>query len=718
MKSSVTRLFQNLQLEKHTNPANLLLINTFILPDSGEVHLYKSILNNKLYLLKKIKLNEEKEMENLLRLNKIQLKIPNETMCNVVSLTCNKTRHLCSAEFEINTFYEFFESNLKKEVINRSKNSQKFPGSYLVQFLSDIFQNMKYLKRNDIPLPFLCLEKCLIETGNPSIKLLNIVQDRNYQNLPRRSCVANKRLLNEDIYASPNSLEEDGNTRHFDRTFEFMYSACLLILEIGNLHSIQNIYTDGGLKIDFNALAVHLSNFRKQYDLDVPNLTALVSKILRKQISDVESMVNSLSLLEKKVVQPMRPGKFEVKAVPTRDNLNDSDEEVMINNAIIPVKRSVSQIHVSDKTFPPINVHRTNENFVLNTKTGYSSNNGVNTILSDRNQSVNQTKGNFVPNSKTDYFTHNDEKTIQYDKNQIINQTKGYFVPIIKTEYWANNITNPIQSDRNQSFNQTNGNFSPITKTNYSAQNVVNNIQSDRNQSVNQLNTNFSPITKTNYSTNNVINTIQSDRNQSFNQPTGTLQFPIRPIEDINQKPIIPYKNLNNQSDEIITKNEKQNFSFKINNPDGQPDFQKESRVLQIPVNSLNNQQNQENVGVVLFDFHKNHNLIKPIYEGFDDNRQKDSASRQKSPFVTSYNLEETDKFLEEKYKQLLEHQKEVIIDKTVTKYISQDEVETSEFTEVLKNENNNRVTRTTSQVIRKSSNRNEKSPDYSNQRL
>lgn len=78
------------------------------------------------------------------------------------------------------------------------------------------------------------------------------------------------------------------------------------------------------------------------------------------------------------------------------------------------------------------------------------------------------------------------------------------------------------------------------------------------------------------------------------------------------------------------------------------------------------------------------------------------SVSRARKNYVISYDLNETNNFLDEKYRQLLALQNEVIIDKTIVKYTSPDEKETSEYVEIYKNKDK-QITRTTSVVNKRS---------------
>ena len=78
------------------------------------------------------------------------------------------------------------------------------------------------------------------------------------------------------------------------------------------------------------------------------------------------------------------------------------------------------------------------------------------------------------------------------------------------------------------------------------------------------------------------------------------------------------------------------------------------------------------------------------------------SVSRARKNYVISYDLNETNNFLDEKYRELLALQNEVIIDKTVVKYISPDEAETSEYVEIYKNKDK-QISRTTSVVNKRS---------------
>jgi hypothetical protein len=74
------------------------------------------------------------------------------------------------------------------------------------------------------------------------------------------------------------------------------------------------------------------------------------------------------------------------------------------------------------------------------------------------------------------------------------------------------------------------------------------------------------------------------------------------------------------------------------------------------------------------------------------------SRFTSKKPFVVSYDQDATNDFLDQKYRELLDVQDEVVIEREVVRYISPDEGIADQYVEVLKNEDR-RVTRAVSMV-------------------
>ena len=244
-------------------------------------------------------------------------------------------KKLDEEEYEINCFFDFKENNLKNEIKKRELNNNFFQKEKLVNFLEDILKVYKFFEKKNIFISDLNPENIFLDD-------INILAP-NFKKIKNPFKAQIKKLTEKtDIYLSPflfNFLLSKNTKLIFNPYKALNFTLGLILLETGNLKSIQNIYDFENKIINYNNLLNHINRFISIYQ-NCEILKKIIFSLLemdfakRKSIAEIYEMLIKLKMDQKNFFSKSQNNfkKVETIDIDSANNLyndlkNEKNEE-------------------------------------------------------------------------------------------------------------------------------------------------------------------------------------------------------------------------------------------------------------------------------------------------------------------------------------------------------------------------------------------------------
>lgn len=269
-------------------------------PRFGEVSLLNNISTKENVIVKEKKFNDKAEMTKAIISTRSKMLNQSPYTFKLLDFSTTKQSELCSTIYILKQFYEYINSDLRREFMSRQSANVSFTEAELSTILYQIVKADPLGTHGDISNSNIVYEKAsnTSKLVDRSDELPSMTRSLNIQK--------NKMTTNQPLYQSPlmySNLRNNNLKFNFDVNKEDAFALGLNILELGNLRPINNIYNSAKKEIDFSILNRHIEDFKLKYG---PNrfLTNTVESLLK---------FDELQRLGMKEVDLLLPNEIEFK---------------------------------------------------------------------------------------------------------------------------------------------------------------------------------------------------------------------------------------------------------------------------------------------------------------------------------------------------------------------------------------------------------------------
>ena len=228
----------------------------------GEISLMTDPLTKENVFVQEKKFNEKEAM--LAAITHTKEKMQNQTpyCLRILDYSASKQNELCSTVYVLRQFYEYFTGDLKAEFITRHASNLGFNSVELAEILYRTVKADPFGNHGDI-----CPTNMLYSKTPGSLRLVNKNDGLNC-NVQAIATQKAKMIANQALYQSQtmySSLKNKIAKFDFDCNKEDAFALGLVLLEMGNLSSIANIYDSTKKEIDKTILRRHIDDFHRKY---------------------------------------------------------------------------------------------------------------------------------------------------------------------------------------------------------------------------------------------------------------------------------------------------------------------------------------------------------------------------------------------------------------------------------------------------------------------
>jgi hypothetical protein len=562
-------------------------------------------------------------------------------VCQVRVFNARKIDKLCSTFFEIDIGYELFSKTLKEEIELRRNSGNKFNGEFLSTFAGQQVASLMRLESFDRVSYQVVPKLMFVDPFSLSVKLF-VSKSTASMPLDVQKRLLTQQIMNgESVYNSPNFLKINKKSTLEDVRFENMFCLCLILLEMGCL-DCRGSYFDSE-SCEFQEIEVYqrLELFAKRYNKECPGLVSFVEWVLNSREGRLQG--DPMMQLNK---GNMTKDQFMVLAdVKVAEEQDESPKNMLFTHN----KRPVSQSMNSGSS----NQVKKEGDF---DRIGGENTAKVSPDLTTKENGGSESK---LQSHQSPFLRSNSPNV--YVLNTKINKIEAVYAPDL-----------PFSNHQNPQFVQNqNKTFNP----NSSVRSMSSNTKPNNIQSVTKM------VGRGNESYQFVIDGDKNShvlRDETRNNPTSNN----------NRK---PHNTIGNQSKSIQNVNGQNTIN---------PIYQVDPSTQYIVQN--NTQHSIEN-GRVQHSNRNREDFTTTNTEGqhseSENQIRSKSQNRKREPFV-SYDIEETNRYLDERYKLLTVLQDEVQIDRTFIKLGSHKHTEIEQYQEILTHQND-QIVRKTSAVNR-----------------
>ena len=242
-------------------------------PRLGEISLLQTPHNKEIIAARELKFTDLKSLGNAILEARSRIQFAHPHLLPLMDYSTAKQSAICSTIHILKLFYEYPKSDLKRESLERQRRGEKFSGEELkgiflqtTSVLDHIHSQGRF--HGDLQPLLLGYDK-----EQDVVKLIDkpelnsVAAIRNQQK---------QRFVNGlPLYIGPQSyiaLTSSNFDNAVDPETEDSYALGLIVLELGNNRSIQDIYDKKGKNIHQPNLQLHLQDFADQYGGSHPDL--------------------------------------------------------------------------------------------------------------------------------------------------------------------------------------------------------------------------------------------------------------------------------------------------------------------------------------------------------------------------------------------------------------------------------------------------------------
>ena len=236
-------------------------------PRFGDVQIYQDPKNKQMLVVKEEHINDKKAAERAVLQARSRVGNRSPYILGLIDYSVDFEKGLCSSFYNLRLFYEYPQTDLKKESIDRKKAKLGFNSDELIHLLYQQVNAHKHLElsrsfHGDVrPLNWALTrsvwESKLIHKEEDISTRANIIQVQ-----------MNRQKHGDDLYQSPamfENMKKKNKDFAFNPNKEDMFATALVLIELGNGESIQNIYKAKDGKFDHNAMRTHVARFEQRF---------------------------------------------------------------------------------------------------------------------------------------------------------------------------------------------------------------------------------------------------------------------------------------------------------------------------------------------------------------------------------------------------------------------------------------------------------------------
>ena len=298
----------------------------------GKIIVYY-IEENKFIIQKTKSTNNQRIIENFSFQTEQRMKLNHNNLLKMIGINEEVKKINNEMEYEISVFYEYSGATLKDFFREAIKKQKKLSDNFLISIIGDILNSIYFLEKN----------KCI--HGNISPSYISIEENTHFRLIDQLI----NRNLDQDIYVSPEIFEGKEKVDFYKSE---IFSLGLVILELGILKPINDIYDFRHFKFNRKNLNGYIELFMKNYEKN--HLLKKLLKIMLGYNTKRKSIQNLLNFYRNQVGL-----KIERKHLEISNSKNDMNSDVNLDIKISDFEISESH-HMN--SFPNLNKKKISKN--------------------------------------------------------------------------------------------------------------------------------------------------------------------------------------------------------------------------------------------------------------------------------------------------------------------------------------------------------------------
>lgn len=231
-------------------------------PHLGEVKIITENSTKRKVIAKEKKFNDKKEATKAIISTRAKIANQNPYILKILDYSTTKQSELCSTMYILRQFYELYDADLKGLLNVRKMNKNGFSPQEIGNILYRIVKADHLGIHGDI-----CPSNIVYDKSDNILKLLD-KSDELPTALRALNIQKEKITSNQSLYQSPSTysnLKRNNLKFNFDTDKEDAFALGLILLEVGNLTPINDIYDAGKKEINSTLLSNHINEFQKKY---------------------------------------------------------------------------------------------------------------------------------------------------------------------------------------------------------------------------------------------------------------------------------------------------------------------------------------------------------------------------------------------------------------------------------------------------------------------
>ena len=236
-------------------------------PRFGDVQVYQNPSNKQMLLVKEEHINDKKAAERAVLQTRQRIGNRSPYILSLLDYSVDFEKGLCSSFYNLRLFYEAPQTDLNKESIDRKKAKLGFNSDELIHLLYQQVNAHKHLElsrsfHGDVRPVYWSLTRSSWES-----KLVHKPEDVSTRDNVIQVQM-NRVKHGDDLYQSPamfENMKKKNKSFAFNPNKEDMFATALVLIELGNGESIQNVYKAKDGKFDHNAMRAHVARFEQRF---------------------------------------------------------------------------------------------------------------------------------------------------------------------------------------------------------------------------------------------------------------------------------------------------------------------------------------------------------------------------------------------------------------------------------------------------------------------
>ena len=236
-------------------------------PRFGDIQVYQDPVSKRMLAVKDTHINDKKAAMRAVAQARQRIRNQSPHVLGLVDYSVDLEKGLCSSFYNLRLFYDYPQSDLKKEAADRAKANLRFNNEELVNLLYQQVGANKHLElsgsfHGDVRPVHWGLNRQQWES-----KLIHKQEDIGSREDVLQ--VQTNRIKHGDaLYQSPGmfeALKKKQKNVAFTPNKEDMFATALVVVELGNGQSVQDIYKGKGGTFDHDKMRQHVARFEENF---------------------------------------------------------------------------------------------------------------------------------------------------------------------------------------------------------------------------------------------------------------------------------------------------------------------------------------------------------------------------------------------------------------------------------------------------------------------